>query len=79
MSKEVYSDPSLYRASPIAASLFRGIFYNAYFSVNSDGLRGLTVVWKFITIKNNVLPHRSLNYYSYSKENANRPYYSKLV
>ena len=23
-----YSDPSLYRASPIAVSLFRGIFYS---------------------------------------------------
>ena len=26
--KEIYSDPSLYRASPIAASLLRGIFYS---------------------------------------------------
>ena len=51
LSKEVYSDPSLYRASPIAASLFRGIFHNAFFTVNSDWLRGLTVVWKFITKK----------------------------
>ena len=26
----LYSDPSLHRASPIAASLFRGIFYSAF-------------------------------------------------
>ena len=30
-----YSDPSLYRASPIAASLLRGIFYSAFFSAFS--------------------------------------------
>ena len=39
-----YSDPSLYRASPIAASLLRGIFYSAFFTVNPDWLRGFTVV-----------------------------------
>ena len=32
------------RPSPIAASLFRRIFYSAFFTVNSDWLRGVTVV-----------------------------------
>ena len=39
-----YSDPSLYRASPIAVSLLRGIFYSAFFTVNPNWLRGFTVV-----------------------------------
>ena len=39
-----YSDPLLHCASPIAASLFSGIFYNAFFTVNCDWLRGVTVV-----------------------------------
>ena len=43
-SKYMYSDPSLYRASPIAVSLLRGIFYSAFFTVNPDWLRGFTVV-----------------------------------
>ena len=51
----VYSDPSLYCASPIAASLLRGIFYSAFFKVNPI----------HCYIKNIVLQHRSLNYYSY--------------
>ena len=46
-----YSDPSLYRALPIAASLLRGIFYSTFFTVNPD--------------LQPVLQHRSLNYYSY--------------
>ena len=41
---KIYSDPSLYRASPIAASLLRGIFYSAFFTVNPNWLRGFTVV-----------------------------------
>ena len=40
----VCSDPLLYRASPIAASLLRGIFDSAFFTVNPDWLRGFTVV-----------------------------------
>ena len=39
-----YSDPSLYHALPIAASLFCRIFYSAFFTVNSNWLRGVTVV-----------------------------------
>ena len=50
-----YSDPSLYRASPIAASLLRGIFYSAFFTVNPD----------LQPVLQPVLQHRSLNYYSY--------------
>ena len=37
-------DSSLYRISPVAASLLCGIFYSAFFTVNSDWLRGFTVV-----------------------------------
>ena len=42
--RHVYSDPSVYRASHIAASLYRGIVCSAFFTVNSDWLRGVTVV-----------------------------------
>ena len=40
----ICSGPSLYRASPIAALLLRGIFYSAFFTVNPDWLRDFTVV-----------------------------------
>ena len=42
--RHVYSDPSLYRASPTAASLYRGIVCSAFLTVNFDWLKGVTVV-----------------------------------